>query len=71
MGDLRKEFFIMDKVHESVSYLFCSTSDTALAEANSPVATFARCSPYSSSLVIICKNGLHFAIRYPPLRFQA
>jgi hypothetical protein len=46
-------------------------SDTALAEANSPVATFARCSPYSSSLVIICKNDLHFAIRYPPLRFQA
>jgi hypothetical protein len=65
-----------------VEQIFCRTSDICLGfdssaqnaitiKANSPVATFAQCRPYSSSLEIICKNGLHFAIRYPPLRFQA
>ena len=46
-------------------------SDSALLKAIPPENTFARCGTYSSSLEIICKNGLHFAIRYPPLRFQA
>jgi hypothetical protein len=33
-------------------------SDTALAEANSPVATFAQCSPYFSSLENISQKRL-------------
>ena len=35
------------------------------------VATFARCGTYSSSLAIICKNGLHLIIRYSSSHSQA
>jgi hypothetical protein len=38
---------------------------------NSPVATFAKCRPYFSSLAIICKNGLHLIIRYSSSHSQA
>ena len=52
--------------------IFCCTSSAPPAKRGSLLeSTAAKCSPYSSSLEIICKNGLHFAIRYPPLRFQA
>ena len=33
----------VEDVGRRVEGLFCCTSDTALAEANSPVATFAKC----------------------------